>query len=259
MRKRPTCVGPATMPRISGTSVVRSEMTPVATLDWSTNDRMPGTSSASSREAPAESAGARPTPTTGDRDRGDRLRDHDRDQRLGHAERRGDHDGQQAEPARPGLVDAPQVVAAVEEERRRRNVLRGLDEREQRRHEEGLLDALRAEELVGERRERDEDHRRERSAGDLEAEHLAEEPPEPAPVLRGDVAKPVLRERLLDREVEKRLEEADRREGGREDAEVVEPEDARGDDRPGDAEDDGGVDPRSRRRPASEDAGGHRA
>ena len=74
--------------------------------------------------------------------------------------------------------------------------------------------------------------RRESAADELEQEHLPEEPPQPAPVLRGDVAEAVLRQRLLDGEVEEHLEEADRRERGREHAELRKAEDARRDDRP---------------------------
>ena len=97
------------------------------------------------------------------------------------------------------------------------------------------------------------------SASDhLEQEHLPEEAAQPAPVLRRDVAEPVLRERLLDRQVEQRLEEAHRRESGREDAELLEPERARSNDRAQDPERDRRVDPCGRRGPAAEDAGGHR-
>ena len=64
MRKRPTCVVPETTPRISGTSVVRSEMTPVATLDCSTNVRISGTSSPSSLAAPDGNRRSATTPTT---------------------------------------------------------------------------------------------------------------------------------------------------------------------------------------------------
>ena len=63
MRKRPTCVVPETTPRTRGTSVVRREMTPVAMLDSITNDRMPGTSSASSRAGPAGNRRSATSPT----------------------------------------------------------------------------------------------------------------------------------------------------------------------------------------------------
>ena len=99
--------------------------------------------------------------------------------------------------------------------------------------------------------------RRERASDDLEQQRLAEEAAQTAPVLARDVAEAVLRERLLHREVEQDLEEADDHERGRENAEVFASEDPRCDDRPDDAAGDSGVDPRSRRRPASEHPGGH--
>ena len=61
----------------------------------------------------------------------------------------------------------------------------------------------------------------------------------PSPVLAGDVAEAVLRERLLDGEVEEDLEEPHDDERRGEHAELVGPEDACRDDRPGDAEGDG--------------------
>jgi hypothetical protein len=50
IRKRPTCVGPATTPRMSGTSVVRSETTPVPALDWRTKETTSRRSSPSGLE-----------------------------------------------------------------------------------------------------------------------------------------------------------------------------------------------------------------
>ena len=52
MRKRPTCVGPATTPSTSGTSVVRKETTPVPALDWRRKE------TTSRRSSPSGSAGA---------------------------------------------------------------------------------------------------------------------------------------------------------------------------------------------------------
>src|SRR6187200_482937 len=118
IRKRPTWVGPATTPRMSGTSVVRSEMTPVAMLDWITNERMPRTSS------PSSFAGA-----DGNHDGRDRLRDDDGDEHLGDTHGGGDDDGEQSEPGRARLIDPTQVVAAVQQQRRRADVLGRLHER----------------------------------------------------------------------------------------------------------------------------------
>ena len=213
MRKRPTCVVPETTPRISGTSVVRSEMTPVATLDCSTND---ADLRARPRRAPSAAPdGNRRSATAPDE------RDHDasrsparrRSRRAPRSRRAARRSRSRASRSagRSGLVHAPQVVAAVQEKRRRADVLGRLDEREQRRREERLLDAVGVEELVGERRERDDEQRRERSAGDLEQQRLAEEAPQTPPVLARDVAEAVLRERLLDREVEQRSGRSRRR------------------------------------------------
>ena len=138
------------------------------------------------------------------------------------------------------------------------DVLGRLHERQQRRREERSLHALRAEDLVRERSQHDEDDRRECTAGELQQERLPEEPPQPAPVAGGDVAEAVLRQRLLDGEVEEDLEEADGGECRREDAELLETEDARRDDRAEDPERDGDVDPCDRRGPAPEEAGAHR-
>ena len=147
----------------------------------------------------------------------------------------------------------------MEEQRRRADVLGRLDQREERCREERLLQSVGIEDLVGEGREGDDEQRREHAADDLEQQRLPEEATQAPPVLAGDVPEAVLRERLLHREVEERLEEAHDDECGHEHAEVVEPEHARRDDRPGDAARDSGVDPRSRRRPAPENPRGHAA
>ena len=190
--------------------------------------------------------------------RGDRLGDDDGDERRIDAVTGSDRDRDEAQGARAGLVDAAEVVAAVEQECRGADLLRGLHEREQRRREQGGADAVRVEDPVREGHEGEEDHRRQRSADELEDEHLPEEAPEAPPVLRRDIAEAVLRQRLLDGEVEQRLEEPDCREHRREDAEPVQPEHAGRDDRAEESERDSGVDPRGRRRPAPEDARGHR-
>ena len=92
------------------------------------------------------------------------------------------------------------------------------------------------------------------AADDLEQQRLPKEAAQTAPVLARDVAEAVLRERLLHREVEQRLEEAHDDERGHEHAELVEPEDrAPRRSIPSDAARDSGVDPRSRRRPAPEE------
>ena len=133
-------------------------MTPVARLDWTTNVRISGTSSPSSFAGADGNRRSATTPTDGDHDRRDRLRDDDRDERLGHTHGRGDDDGEKAERGRSRLVDAPQVVAAVQEQRRRADVLGRLDEREERGREKRLLDAVGVEDLIGERRESDDEN-----------------------------------------------------------------------------------------------------
>ena len=87
-------------------SVVRSEMTPVATLDCSTKVRISGTSSPSSLAAPDGNRRSATTPTNGDHERRDRLGDHDRDERLGHAHGRCYDDREEAKRGRSGLVHA---------------------------------------------------------------------------------------------------------------------------------------------------------
>ncbi len=145
----------------------------------------------------------------------------------------------------------------MQEERGRADVLRRLHEREQGRGEDRALHAGLPEDPVRERGEGDEDHRRESAAGELQNEHLPEQPSQTAPIVGRDVAEPVLRERLLDGQVEQHLEEADRRHRGGEDAELGKAEDPGGDDRPEDAAGDGGVDPDGRERPSPERPGGH--
>ncbi len=172
--------------------------------------------------------------------------------------RGGNGDGEETQCRRAQLIARAQVVAAVQEQRRGADVLRRLDEREQRGREQRLLEPVGTEELVGERREEDDEERREEPAHDLEEEGLAEETSQPAPVFARDVPEPVLRQRLLDGEVEQYLEEAHDGERRGEHAEVVEPEDPGGDDRPEDAAGDGSVDPHSSRRPPPERARGHR-
>ena len=146
----------------------------------------------------------------------------------------------------------------MEKQCRRTDVLGRLDEREERCGEKRLLKTIGAEDLVGKGSEGDDEKRRKDASDDLDQQRLTEEATQAAPVLARDVPEAVLRERLLDSEVEKHLEEPDDDECRHEYAEVVEPEDARRDDRPRDAARDGGVDPRSRRRPAPENPGGHR-
>ncbi len=261
MRKRPTWVGPETMPSTSGTSVVRSEMTPVARLDWSDEraDRRERPPRARA-PAPTGSGEARRAPTTETTAveivcattiaASASVTPCGAPMAIAMSRR----------PAEPGLIRASQVVAAVQQERRRADVLGRLDEREQRRREERRSDAVLAEELVGERREGDERARVASAPPTTLSRSICRKSRRSRPQSSArDVAEPVLRERLLDGEVEQRLEEADRDERRREDAELVQPEDAGGDDRADDSARDRGVDPRGRRRPAPEDAGGHRA
>ena len=160
-------------------------MTPAARLDWTTKERMPG------RPRRVDALPGREPPQRGDPDEGDDgrrdgLRDDDGDERRGHPARRKRDDRDEAEPRRAGLVHAAEVIPAVQEERRRADVLRRLHEREQGRGEDGALHAGLPEDPVRERCERDEDHRRESAADELQNEHLPEQPPQTAPVPGSD-------------------------------------------------------------------------
>src|ERR671925_557796 len=108
----------------------------------------------------------------------------------------------------------------MEQERRGAHVLGRLHERKEGRREERRPDALLAEERVRDRRQQDEKDRGESAADEFEPEHLPEEAAQAPPVLVRHVAEAVLRERLLDGEVEEDLEEANRGEGGRVDTEL---------------------------------------
>ncbi len=100
--------GPATMPSTIGTSVVRREMTPVAMLDSRTNERMPGTSSPSSRGSAGGNRRSATSADDRDGERRQRLRDDDRDERLRHSERRRDRRSRAAgaPPSPPGTPRA---------------------------------------------------------------------------------------------------------------------------------------------------------
>ena len=223
---------PETTPRINGINVVRSEMTPVAMLDCRTNMRISGTSSPSSLAPPTGNRRSATAPTAEITIVEIVCATTIATSASRHAEGRGDHDREEAKRGRSRLVHAPQVVAAVEEQRRRPDVLGRLDQREERRREERLLQSVGIEDLVGEGREGDDEKRREHASHDLEQQRLPEEATQTPPVLARDVPEAVLRERLLHGEVEERLEEAHDDERRHEHAEVVEPEDARRDDRP---------------------------
>src|SRR5581483_660737 len=111
----------------------------------------------------------------------------------------------------------------------------------------------------GPRTERQADQRTAGEPGPqrLEHERAAEEPAEPAPVLAGDVAKAELDQRLLDREVEERLEEPRRRDDERVQAEDRRREDAGCDERGEEAESDRGVRAYRSAGAASEDGAFH--
>ena len=155
------------------------------------------------------------------------------------------------------LVRAPQVVAPAQQERRRAHVLRRLHEGHERAHENRNGEPVGPEDRVRDRSEERQRERSENSAGELDLKRADEEPAELPPLLADDVAESELRQRLLHRQVEEHLEETDGRERRDVDAELLQAEDARCDDRAQDPEDDRGVDPRSRRGPTPEDAGGH--
>jgi hypothetical protein len=92
---------------------------------------------------------------------------------------------------------------------------------------------------------------------ELQLQRPAEQSPQPPPVLPLLEAESILDERLLDRQVEHRLEEP----GGRDDdcvqTELVRRERVGDDHRPEEAEDDRGVDPSGCRRPAPEEPRTH--
>ena len=205
------------------------------------------------REAPEGGVAGRAR----DRGRGD-LADAERRERCGDADRRADEDRDQPDPHRRREQPAAQVVAPAQEERARADVLRRRDQGQRggRGHRPGEI--LPAEQRVGDRREREQDDGRERAADELDLERPPEEPVEPSPVLRRDVAEAELREALLDRQVEQRLGEPDDGHHGREAAEILEAENPRRGDRSEDAERDREVEPGRGREPAPEDARGHR-
>ena len=97
----------------------------------------------------------------------------------------------------------------MQEQCRRADVLGRLDEGQERRRDERRADSLLVEDRVRERCEREQDEGRQSAADELDEERLPEEAPKTAPVPGGDVAEAVLRQRLLHREVEERLEEPD--------------------------------------------------
>jgi hypothetical protein len=99
------------------------------------------------------------------------------------------------------------------------------------------------EHAVGDRGEAEQRERREHGAGELEQQRAAEEPSQPSPVLPGRVAEAVLDQRLLDGEIEQRLEEARRGDHEGVEAERRRRESVRGHDGGEEAEDCGGVDP----------------
>ena len=238
--------------------MVRSDTTPVPRLDCSVKEMtsrrsVPRGWGGSGREAPKGRE-----PHRGDRDRRDRLSDDHRGERRGDSVRSPDRDRGEAQCHGERLVGAPQVVATTEQERRRADVLGRLHQREERAHEDGHCEILGAEERVGDRGEEHERERSEHPAGELDLQRPDEEPAQLPPLLVDDVAKPELRQRLLDGEVEQRLEEPHRDERGREHAVIGETQDPGCDDRPGERTCDGGVDPRSRCRPAPEEPRGHR-
>ena len=94
---------------------------------------------------------------------------------------------------------------------------------------------------VGDRRERQHRHRREHAADQLQLECAAEEPAQAAPLPCARVTEAVLRQRLLHGQVEQRLEEPCGRQHGRVEAELVQGERSRRDDRRQDAERQAGV------------------
>ena len=247
IRNRPTWVVPATTPSSSGASAVRSDSIPVARLDCTTNDLI---GAPVLRERPRRRRREPPKRARPDgRDGGGchRLGDHDAGDRLPDAVLRADGDREQSEAHRERQIRAAQVVATAEEERGRGDVLGRLDEGEQRRGEDRASQAARPEHGVRERREGGEDDAPEGSSDDLEAERRREQLPQPPPILRGDVAKAEFRQRLLHREVEQRLHEGGRDQRGGVEAELVDPEHARGDDGPEKSQRDGRIQPHGRR------------
>ncbi len=130
-------------------------------------------------------------------------------------------DAGEAQDHRPDEEPGADVVAAAEIERGAGEPLDRLAERDQRRDDERLRQPRR-----DERRENEQREPAEHRAGELEPERAAEEAPQQAPLRPRDEAEAVLHERLLDGQVEERLEESRRVDDGREVAELLLREDS---------------------------------
>ena len=149
------------------------------------------------REAPVRSA-------AGQRNRGrrDDLRDDHPEDRLEHAVVGTDRDADEPQGHREGEERAAQVVAAAQQQRGRSDVLLRLYQREERDREHRPRQPLGTEDPVGDRREGRQSDECEQSADRLEPDGDDEQPAQPPPVLGCDVAKPELRQRLLDGQIE---------------------------------------------------------
>ena len=230
-------MGSATMPSRSGASVVRSEIPGGDARLEDERARCPRRSSPSCTRRRVREAAKRRDPTATDDAGGDRLRDDDRGERLGHPVLRADRDRDEPERHRERLAARPGGrsgrAGGAPSWRRSRAPGRAAAARGEQRRGEPVRRRT-ASRPPG--RARASEPGRQRAAEELERERLPEESPKPAPVLRRDVAEAVLRQRLLDGEVEQRLEEAGGCEGRREDAEVLDAELACGDDGAEDAE-----------------------
>jgi hypothetical protein len=201
----------------------------------------------------AGDAAERDPPGCADGSRGDDLGEHDGRDRLGDAPARSDRDGREAKRHRDGEKERANVVAAAQDQRGAGQAFRRLCEWKQRSEQQRRRKPARVEERLGGGRERDEREPGEDGAARLEGERAPEQAVQPPPVLRGRVAEAVLRDRVLDGQVEQRLEEARGRHDEREEAEVADAENPGRDDRREEPEQRRGVDSESSRRAAPEE------
>ena len=172
------------------------------------------------------------------------LRDDDAHNGLRDAEVGADGEPGHPQPHRRGEQPGAHVVALAEDERRARDALGALQQREHRRHEERDGEVGAAEDRVRGRRDGDEHDAGGQAARGLDQKRLPEQTAQAPPRLSGRVVEPVLHERFLGGEVEEALEEARGDHDDGQEAEVVRAELAGREQRSEEAEADGDVDAR---------------
>ncbi len=190
-------------------------------------------------------------PSIGDVRQNDRchdLRDHEPGNRLVDAVVRADREPGHPETHRRREQPCTDVIPLAEDESRARNALRALEKRQRGRDEERGLEAVRVEDRVRDRRERDEHEPCEQPAAGLDQERLPEQPAKPPPRLGRRVVEAVLHERLFRRQVQEALEEAGRDEDDGEETEFLRLQLTGHEQRSEEAERDGEIDPGRRRR-----------